>query len=251
MNAAYINNGYTTSYGNYGSFEYGNYGGASGFGGNGSLGVLPNAFNVPSAQLFPQDSVTLSGNGAANFNFGVQDVCDCQFGNGASQEAFVVPAGDQDNPYQNFNATAMELPGVQGQNPQQALLALLANLGFTPEMIQMLQGLGINVLDLIAEANGLEGLNGLQTGQDLVLPTTLPANSDAPSIVYLPAPNTQASGSGHSTRRHGNGNSASPAAAPAPAPAPAARPQTLNDEAKAAGYKNGVPLARPGVVNRF
>lgn len=244
MNAAYVNNGNAYNlgggYGNYGSFGYGNSGlGMPGFGSPTSVGTLPNAFFAPS---IPQDTVMLSGNSAPGFDFGVQDVCDCQFGNGASQEAFIVPVGDQDNPYQNYNATAMELPGLAGQSPQQALMALLANLGFTPEMIQMLQAMGINILDLIAQANGLEGMSGLQTGQDLVLPTTMPANSDAPSIVYMPAEAPQQS--------HGTHRPQPPVATPAPTPAPAPRRQTLADEAALAGHKQ-MPVARPGQVVRF
>ena len=41
----------------------------------------------------PVDSVVLSGDPTSgNFNFGMQDVCECQFGNGISQDAFIVPA---------------------------------------------------------------------------------------------------------------------------------------------------------------
>ena len=259
MNASYANNGYSyntlgAGYGNYGGYGSNNVG-VPGFGGNTSLGTLPNAFNVPGGSLFPQDSVMLSGNGSPNFNFGVQDVCHCQFGNGASQEAFVVPAGDQDNPFQDFNATSMELPNVNGQSPEQTLMALLSNLGFTPEMIQMLQGMGINLLDLVAQANGMEGMNGLQSGQDLILPTTMPANSETPSIVYMPAADTQTHGTHRAPRTprtprtptsngSNNGGGDKPAAAP--------RPQTLNDEARLAGFENGVPrFGKNGAPARF
>jgi hypothetical protein len=228
---AYITNGnpYTANsnygYGNYGTsngygnFGYGNYGTSNGYGnfgyGNPTLGNTANYLAPADAYLpqGPQDSVMLSGDPASgNFNFGVQDTCSCQFGNGASQEAFIVPAGDQDNPFGNdLNATAMEVPALNGQNPQQALMALLEMLGITPEMVQALQAQGINLLDLIAQANGMECLGGCQTGQEMVLPTTMPATgNDMPAIVYMPV---SAPSQGSRPRR------ARPAAAPAPAPA--------------------------------
>jgi hypothetical protein len=170
----------------------------------------------------PVDSVMLSGDAAyGNFNFGTTDICDCQFGNYAAQDAFIVPAGDQDNPYQNYNATAMELPVANGQNPQQALLALLEALGFTPEMLQALQAMGINLLDLVAAANGMESLSGLQHGQELVLPTTIPANSEIPVPVYIPT----SSGGPSQPASTPSTPAAAEAPAPTPAPAPAPRPR--------------------------
>lgn len=208
----------------------------------------PNAFitNTPSfvaptvqAPALPQDSFIPSSALSGNFNYGVQDICDCQFGNGISQDAFIVPAGDQDNPYQNYNATSMELPALDGQSPQQALQALLAQLGITPELLAYLQSQGIDLLGLIAQANGMNGLNGLQTGQDLVLPTTMPAN-DTPATVYMPA-NTNS----HSTHRSRESHRSQPAATTTPTETttPAANTTTSNSHRPAAN--NIVPVGKP------
>lgn len=197
--------------------------------------LLPNfTSNIPS--LVPQgpvDSVVFSSEAAnGNFGFGVTDVCDCQFGNYAAQDAFIVPAGDQDNPYEGYNATALSLP-ENGQNPQQALLALLESLGFTPEMLQALQAMGIDLLELIAQANGMENLGSLQGGQELVLPTTMPANSELPTPVYTPMgghePNNQAPAA----------PTPSPTPEPAPAPAPAPRVTEGREDAHSRMGANG------------
>lgn len=213
---AYITSGNSYSnYANYGSYGNFGYGSNPALGKPSSLGAAPNAF------LFPQDSVMLSGGPSAPMSFGVQDTCSCQFGNGASQEAFIVGSGDVDNPYQNFNATAMEVPAVNGANPQQALMALLEMLGITPEMLAALQAQGVNLMDLIAQANDMDDFGALQTGQEMLLPTTMPATGNGmPSIVYMPTSAPSQSQHGRRHRHH------QPAAEPTPAPAPAPAPTT-------------------------
>ncbi len=166
---------------NYGSYGYGNANRAysnTGFAGTPGF-IAPGAF----APAGPTDSVVFSSQ-FQNGNYGVQDVCSCNFANNAARDAFIVPVGDQDNPFQNFNATALPLNPAEGQNTQQALAQLLAQLGITTEMIQAMAQMGIDLLALIAQANGVNNVSQLQPGQEIVLPTTMNSNSGSAATDY-------------------------------------------------------------------
>ncbi len=215
--------GYNTGYGNgYGYNAYANAGGyapsviPSSVTSNGLGTVNPTNFNAPEVLFAPQDSVQLSFNAqqAGPANYGVQDTLDIRFANPMNRigaDAFVVAEGDIDNPYQNHNAAAIELPVANGQNPKEALMEVLQQLGITVEMLQALLAMGIDLLQMIAQTNGVKDFSQLKNGQDLILPTTW-------------APTESSTGSTNSGSVTANSTPArTPApAAPAPAPAPAA-----------------------------
>jgi hypothetical protein len=160
----------------------------AGYGYNSNYGAPSQGLPVNSpvdafASPLYSDSFTLSSDMmSGNSLHDPQDVCHCQFGNAAAQDAFIVPVGDQDNPFSQFNATSMSVPDVNGQltNPQEIVLNMLLALGFTMEMIAGLAEQRVDLVSLVAQANGMNNLSSMQPNQELVLPTTLAANSDAP-----------------------------------------------------------------------
>ena len=198
---------------------------------NGLGTVNPNNFNAPEVLLLPQDSVQLSygaqQNGAANY--GVQDTVDIRFSNPMNRvaaDAFVVAKGDSDNPYKNHNAAAIELPVAQGQDPKHALLEVLQQLGVTVEMLQALLAMGIDLLQMIAQTNGVKDFSQLKNGQDLILPTT-----------WAPTPEASSGSTNYGSTAAPVSTPASAAAAPAPAaPAPVAEAPA---KAKAAPRRRG------------
>ena len=138
--------------------------------------VNPTNFNAPEV-LLPQDSVQLSFDTPQNraASYGVQDSVDIRFTNPMNRvaaDAFVVAKGDIDNPYSNHNAAAIELPVAAGQNPKEALMEVLQQLGITVEMLQALMAMGFDLLAMIAETNNVKDFSQLRNGQDLILPTT-------------------------------------------------------------------------------
>lgn len=97
-----------------------------------------------------------------------------------ADEPFVVGKGDADNPYADHNATDVTVTawdGVGGK-PNDSVVTILRNQGYSDEQIWAPDANGVNLVDHVAQANDLNEEYLIHPGDELIVPTTLAATDE-------------------------------------------------------------------------